>query len=195
MTTEIIVAWLVALALQFAPPERSKQFPGYEETAQERTDRYAEIAKDIVAVTYDPTERTVAGMDRRSTAALMLALAIGESGLDLDVDRGPCYRKAPYRGRCDWGASVSIWQIKIGKGKTREGWDRKALFSDRRKAARVALRAVRGSFHACRRRPIEHRLALYGSGHSCAKAHAGSAKRIRLWRLMLGSQPVPRSAQ
>jgi hypothetical protein len=185
-----VVAWLLALALQFAPPERSKQLPGWEETVEQRTARYAAIAEDIWHTV--KTGRHINGLGKRRTAALMLAVAIGESGLDPDTDKGPCYRGGKYRPRCDYGHAASMWQIKLGRGKTaQEGWGQADLFADRRKAAAVALRGIRGSWWMCRRLPEAHRLAAYGSG-TCRRGHKGSAARIRLWYKLMAAKPLPK---
>jgi hypothetical protein len=191
-----IVAWLLTLALHFAPPTRAHQFPGWVETEEQRTARYAEIAQDIYDVVYDEESKPIPGMSRARTAAYMLALAIGESGLDPDADKGPCYREKGWWRRCDAGEAASMWQVRVGKGFLFDGDRRvrmKHLFAERKTAIRVALRAVRGSFWACRKSSPEHRLAVYGSGTCSNKAGMdGSADRYKLAKKLWGHKKIPR---
>jgi len=191
-----IVAWLFTLALQFAPPDRAHQFPGWEETNEERTARYAVIVQDIYDVVYDEANKPIPGMSRARTAAYMLALAIGESGLDKDADKGPCYREKGWWRRCDAGQAGSMWQVQVGKGFLFDGDRRvrmKDLFNDRQTAIRVALRAVRGSFWSCRKFAPEHRLAVYGSGTCNNKAGMeGSAERYKLATKLWNHTKIPR---
>jgi len=191
--------WLLELALNFAPPARAHQFPGWEETVAERTARYREVVKDIREVVFDKKQRPIPGMSRSRTAAYMLALGIGESGLDPDADKGPCYRDKGWWRRCDAGQAASMWQVKIGKGFL---FDRdqnriwmKDLFADRKVALRIALRAVRGSFWACRKSEPKHRLAVYGSGSCSNKAGmVGSEKRYALATKLWGHTTIPKPA-
>jgi hypothetical protein len=193
-----IVAWLFALALHFAPPDRAHQFPGWEETNKERTARYAQIAQDVYDVVYDEDSKPIPGMSRARTAAFMLALAIGESGLDKDADQGPCYRAPGWKLRCDGGNAASMWQIMLGKGFIfdRDGKTKlyqKHLFKNRKKALEISLRLTRSSFWACRKLPPELRLAVYGGG-SCANeaARKGSAKRYKLAKKLWGHKKIPK---
>jgi hypothetical protein len=191
--------WLLDLALTFAPPKRAHQFPGWEETVVERTARYRQIVKDIKEVVFDKKEHAIPGMSRSRTAAYMLALGIGESGLDPDADKGPCYREKGWWRRCDAGEAASVWQVKIGKGFLFDRGDKrvwmKDLFSDRKTALRISLRAVRGSFWACRNFEAKHRLAVYGSGSCTNKAGmAGSAKRYELATKLWNHVKIPKPA-
>jgi hypothetical protein len=139
----------------------------------------------VASVALDPKQKPIAGMSRKASAVLLLAVAIGESNLDPDADKGPCYRRGKLKARCDYGHAASIWQIMIGNGYTPYTmWTQHDLFRDRKKAALTAYRAIRGSFATCRANSLEHRLAAYGSGN-CQGAHKGSAKRIGLWRKMI----------
>lgn len=40
MAMNAVVKWLLVLALQFAPPAKAHQFPGFIETPDQRTARY-----------------------------------------------------------------------------------------------------------------------------------------------------------
>jgi hypothetical protein len=119
--------------------------------------------------------------------ALLLALASLESGFAPDVDVGPCYQGGAYHGRCDGGASVSLWQIRIGDGTTPEGWTREDL-RNRRKAARVALRMAWWSMRRCAGRGQDSGLRAYASG-DCNHGQAASAARLELARRLLERWP------
>lgn len=195
------VAWILALLVYAAPPERLAAEPGWEETAEQRSARYAEIAADIAAVTYAPTAPVLYGgpRARAHTAALLVAVAVLESGLAADVDRGPCYRGRDGRGpRCDRGRSASCWQIRLEPGeRTREGWTQADLFADRRKAIRVALRLMRGSFGLARARgrldnmsPAEIETRLLDS-YAGPGGHKLGAARLKLADKLFAKFPPP----
>lgn len=171
---------ILALLLLAAPPDRLPQFPGHTETVEQARTRYASIAADIVAeVEASPPVR---GLDRRDTAILVAAMAIGESGLARDADVGPCHRRGAWRARCDHGRSVSMWQLMTDRGKlTHDGetYTKQQLFSDRRLAIRVALSRLRRSVNACYHLPPRYRLSAYGAGR-CMRLE-GAAKRFRLF--------------
>lgn len=185
-----VVEWLLALALQFAPPLQALQFPGYVETADAARARYTVIAEDIAAVTQ--AHEPLPGLTRSESAAFVLAMAIGETGLALDADKGPCFRGRylgrNYAGRCDSGRAVGVLQVQLASGRAEH-------FADRRKLLTVGLAALRGSLLACWRLPIDERLAAYASG-SCANdgGKAGSRKRFALFSSLLYARPAPHIA-
>lgn len=154
---------VLALLIQFAPVDRLPQFPGYEETPAEAQARYREIARDIVNAAEGPGPFSRAG-----NAFLLSAMAIGESGLALDVDRGPCYRKGSWVQRCDGGRAQSIWQV----------WHPERL--TRAEAARLALKRLRASWYRCKALPPKYRLSAYGAGR-CMELEGAAAR----WRLYL----------
>ena len=169
---------IMIAALEFAPVESRPEFPGYVETRAETLDRYWSIAQDIAAAAQEvPTKP--GGLADEDEAALLLALAIGESGLSLDVDRGPCYRKGKWFARCDGGSSFTIWQLKPIRfdGALRTG---KELQSDRALAARVALWLARGSLGQCRKLEPRDRLSAYGAGY-CKEGLASVRARHALY--------------
>src|SRR5512147_2209962 len=133
-------AWILSLLVFLASPEHRAAlpaYPGWKETAQQRTARYESIAEDIAATTTSPREQ-----------ALLVAVAYHESGFAPDVDLGPCYRGPKNdSGRCDGGLAVSMWQIQA------VGEDARELFADRRRAARRALAAMRRSAAHCTEHP------------------------------------------
>lgn len=177
-----LAEWVLSAALTFAPIETRPQFKGYEETREEAFDRYISIANDI-AEAAEGDAKTPAGAKQR--AALLLAVAVGESGLALDVDQGPCYRQGGFKTRCDGGTSFTLWQMKHAhvdgefvKGKALEG------LGNRKKAARGALRAILGSLGMCKKLPAEDRLSGYGVGR-CLEGNKSVRARWSLYQRVL----------
>jgi hypothetical protein len=176
------VAWILAAALHFAPPERHPRFDGYEETAEQAHARYEQIAVDIAAA--------VEGRkDAKDMAALALAWAIGESALAPDADKGPCYRKGRWKLRCDGGLAAGPWQL-------HEYWDRQAkervtvaaIFADRARSAKTVVRKLIGAWVQCAHLAPEDRLSGFGLGH-CEAGNASVRARYRLWQRVRAWQP------
>jgi hypothetical protein len=196
MSTTALVAWLHAIMIWAAPPARyaaSQSYPGWEETPEDRTVRYRTIAEDLVAAVYDPAERPVfdGKFARARTATLLLSLAIKESGLAPDADRGPCYRgRSGTSPRCDHGRSACILQIRVGKNTTPEGYTREELFADRKKCLRAGLHAVRRSAGACSRLGIPYMLNAYASG-VCGMGHQESSERVSYAETLMAHQAPP----
>jgi hypothetical protein len=145
-----VIAWLVAAMFAWAPPLGSRE--------TERA-RYTEIATDLVAVVYDPTEQPLFyGDDGRAKTALVLAsIAAHESTFRVEVDQG--------RKRGDSGNSWCLMQMHVGAGKTVEGWAGEDLVKDRRKCFAAGLHIAQWSFHSCKAFPLDERLSAYASGH------------------------------
>lgn len=190
-------AWLLGLALASVPIEKAKNPPGWDESAEERTRRYESIAADLAAVVYDPSERPAydGPQARARTAALMLGVAIMESGLARDVDLGPCYRGLSGTGpRCDRGRAFCVMQVHAdGVGRTtREGWTGEELFADRRKCFRAALHLIRASFHHAAGADQTHRLDAYAGGSIAA--HGAGAARLAFGEglFVRGARKAPR---
>jgi hypothetical protein len=196
MSTTALVAWLQALMVWAAPPARfaaAQTFPGWQEMPEARLARYEKIAEDLVATVYDPAERPVfAGkLGRARTATLLLALALKESGLAPDADKGPCYRgKSGTSPRCDEGRSACILQIRVAKGTTPEGWTREDLFADRRKCLLAGLHAVRRSAGACARLGPSFILNAYASG-VCGMGQQESRERVAYAEALFAHQRAP----
>lgn len=188
--------WLVALMSTFAPPERAateRPFPGWQETVEQRRERYEGIAAAVREVAYDPDERPVFGgaKGRARTAALLLAIAWHESGFARDVDLGPCWRgRANDSPRCDFGRATCLLQIHTRDGKTREGWTPAELLADRTKCIRAGLHLVQSSFSACRANPPRHRLAAFASGR-CTAGQSGSERLLSLGERFATRLPIP----
>lgn len=166
-----IAAWLYAIMLSAAPPAKlaaAPQLPGYEETAEQKQERYQQIATAVYEVAFDPATAPLFGgaHGRRNTAATLLAIAFHEGGFAKDVDVGPCYKgKGPLAHRCDGGLSACLMQVQVGDGTTVEGWTKAELFADRHKCFRAGLRLVRKSMRACGDKfGRDHWLAAYAAG-------------------------------
>lgn len=181
------VAWILAAALHFAPPERHPRFDGYEETAEQARARYEQIAVDIAAA--------VEGRkDAKDMAALALAWAVGESALAPDADKGPCYRKGRWKLRCDGGLAAGPWQL-------HEYWDRQAkervtvaaIFADRARSARTVVRKLIGAWVQCAHLAAEDRLSGFGLGH-CEAGNASVRARYRLWQRVRAWEPPAASS-
>lgn len=189
------VAWILSLLLYAAPPDRLDAMPGWTETPAARAARYQSIAEDVAAVVYAPGAIVLYGgpRARAHTAALLVAVAVLESGLAADVDLGPCYRGRDGRSaRCDRGRARCILQVHDARA---EG--------NRRECIRIALRLMRGSFGLAsgmgRDRGWDaatvaaHRLDIYaGTGPA---AHRLGAARLALADRLAGRPGAPRDAE
>jgi hypothetical protein len=175
-------SWILAALLHFAPPEKLPRFPGHEEAPEEVRDRYALIAQAILAQAEAPEERPD-GLTDRQEAALLIALAVGESGLARDADVGPCHRRGRWRTRCDSGAAASVWQVHAW-GEDADGpITLRRLFASRDLAASRALLVARGSLGLCRRLLPEDRLS--GLSGRCQAGPGPWRARWRLWHSVL----------
>lgn len=181
-----LAQWVFLALLHFAPVEQIPTFEGFEETAEEARDRYLALSDAIAAAAEEDVRPT--GLGQRDEAALLVAIAIGETRLSRDTDVGPCFRGragGPYWSRCDHGRAASVWQL--------HRWDFEGrrpqlteLFADRGLAARMALHAATTSLWRCRALPAVDRLsALSGRcvvGLEQARGHYRRWIRIRAWR-------------
>jgi hypothetical protein len=145
------MSWILALLLAAVPPGKVPA----RESAEAGAARYVSIAEDIAAVTRE-----------RSAQALLVAIAVHESGLRLDIDTGATLG--------DGGRAKGLWQLQG----TPEGLTR-------REQARIALGRVQRSFRACAGNAERFRLAAYASG-SCDRGLAESAAMVDTWRRIYG---------
>lgn len=155
-----MTAWILALLLAAVPPGKVPE----RESAEAGLERYESIAADVAAATRSPR-----------TAALLVAIAVHESGLRLDVDTGATLG--------DGGRARGLWQLQ-------------AIPADlsRLDQARVALARVERSHKACASNPDRFRLAAYASG-ACSRGWPESAEIVDSWRRMLGAHPPPPGAR
>lgn len=176
-----IIAWAVAFMVSWAPPGRSKIKDAIE-TPEDGQARYAEIARAAARVAYDPGVKPLFSgpQGRASTMALLLSIAYHESGFRRDVDLGI--------GKLARGSGTDscLVQVRVGKGKTAEGWTHEDLVGDREKCFRAGYALIKRSFGACRRMPLLDWLGAYTRGR-CVEGEPLSRARIGL------SQRTPRA--
>lgn len=187
MSTTIIAAY-VAVMQSLSPAERVTrlpQFPGWEETAEQRTARYEEIAKDLEEVLKKEEPLFAGPGGRNRTAAWLIGTAFMESGFAKDVDQGPCYRDSEKtKNRCDSGRSACMLQLMVDRGTTREGYAMADLFGDRKKCFTSGLRRMKKSVDNCVKvSGPSAALAQFASG-SCHRGLKASAARVRLGDLV-----------
>jgi hypothetical protein len=165
-----IIAWAVAFMIAVAPPGR----PGSKEAPDDGAARYREIAAAAARVAYDPEATPLFGgsMGRARTLALLLSVANYESGFLRHVDFG-----IGSRARGDSGQSWCLMQIKVGTGRTAEGWTGRDLVADRERCFRAGLAIMRRSFQACRNNSPTEMLDAYTSG-SCDRGQMESRRRV-----------------
>jgi hypothetical protein len=151
-----MLAWLVALMIAAVPPGKVPA----RETAEAGLERYQAIAADVATVTRSPR-----------TAALLVAVAVHESGLRLDVDTGATLGDA--------GRARGLWQLQgVPADLTRA------------QQAAVALERIQRSHKACSANLERFRLAAYASG-SCSRGFPESAAIVDSWHRLLAGHPPP----
>jgi hypothetical protein len=194
--TSLVLArqWVVAFLVKHAPPGRPTWFEHAKETKEEALKRYNALATDLVSTVYDPDIRPLfSGSNGRSrTLAIVLGIMFWETGFRRDVDFG-----LGAHGRGDRGKSWCLMQLHIGVGRTapwnwrlnrpamptdllddvQPGFSGPELVSNRKVCITEGLKVVRGSFAACKKLPLEHRLSAYASG-SCDKGREKSKERV-----------------
>lgn len=194
----------MSLMVSVAPPGRKLYIPEAQETVEEATSRYEDIARDTAYVVWDPQEKPIfhGSRGRVRTALVLYAVILYESGFRKDVDNG----EGPM-SKGDGGQSWCLNQIKLGKkdsdgntptrivvtpgggfkltNKPTEGWSGQDLVDDRQKCFHAALAILRSSFAACSSLPIENRLNQYASGH-IDQGEEASQRRMGLALLWMG---------
>jgi hypothetical protein len=161
-----MIAWIFSLLVALAPPGRVPA----RETEDAALVRYASIAEDLDEVI--ASEPPLPGLSRAQTAALLVAIAVHESGLRLDVDQGLI------RGE---GQDLCLMQIR--------SYDEALL--DRKTCFRRGLAMARASWNACPGGERE-RLRVYASG-TCIAGSKESHAFIDSWRRALAAHPPPPS--
>ncbi|WP_437798708.1 hypothetical protein [Sorangium sp. So ce693] len=169
---DTIIAWAVGIMMTWAPPGKSF-IKDAVETPEEGRARYHEIARAAAKVAYDPALKPLFGgpRGRAETMALLLSIAYFESGYRRDVDLGI--------GKLARGSGLDscLLQVRVGAGKTREGWSHADLVGDREKCFRAGLALIKGSFGACRKQEPRDRLSAYTRGR-CIDNDKHSRARI-----------------
>jgi len=182
---KLVVAWLLRLALDLAPIEKAHNFPGYEEQPWQRRDRYEHIVTAMARrVDIEPT---LPQLTKAQSVALLLALAVEETELDLDADEGPCFRGLhqgrSWAWRCDGGLAVGIVQVHVPKP------DQADFFAHRGRVLQLGYRQLRRALGArCR---FEDRLAVLARGCQDARSVVGSRRVFALWTRALALGPAP----
>jgi hypothetical protein len=163
-----LAKYLLSAMSAWIPPSAQSAL----EPVEDARVRYESIASDLAAVV---NEDEVAPLfegpsGRTQTALVALSVASFESYFRRDVDAG--------ERTGDQGNSWCLLQIKIGEGRTREGWSGVDLTQDRKKCFRAGLRMMRGSFLSCRALPVLDRLSAYAIG-SCNAEQRESRLRMQ----------------
>ena len=136
------------------------------------------IAQDIEQVVLSEQPLWDDPQGRARTALLLASVMWHESKFAIEVDEHTGrQRRRPY---------VCMMQVRVGRGRTQEGWTAQQLAEDRQKCLRAGLHIAQHSFRLCAGQPDHLRLAAYVSG-SCRKGHPQSRVRIqevkRWWSL------------
>lgn len=149
-----ITAWALALMVAKASPERLAAlpaYPGWEETAEERLERYKGIADAAVKVG-----------KTKGRVATLLAISFHESGWARDVDLGPCYRGVDGKSvRCDGGRAACMMQVRTD---AHPQWKAEDLFASREECFRVGQIIIDRSERACRRHGPDYAFDVYAGG-------------------------------
>jgi len=154
-----MTAWILSLLIAAVPPGLTPR-----ETEADAIVRYVGIAEDAAAVAAGPEE-----------GALIAAIAVHESRLDLAVDQGLV------RG----DGAVCLMQLQHPPP---------GAESDRRICFAEGLRLARQSLGACRALPIRERLASYCSGR-CELGRVRSREIVDIWQRLLWAHPFPSRAR
>lgn len=160
----LVVSWMVALS----PPARDAVRVTYveaQESVEERTARYDSIALDVARAV-----KVLSAGERKGAAQLLIAIAWHESGFAKDVDLGPCAPKRLAIGGCDRGRARGLWQV--------QAFD----WGHREEAAGLAMKLAFRSMTACRKLPVEERLAAYAGG-TCASV-MGQKRSREVWTVL-----------
>lgn len=192
MFTKALGIWLYGLMCWLLPVERGVELtrndPTTAETVEERDARYHGIADAIAEVVTSPdVVMPFKGKNGAvNSAGLLLAVTYKESGWRKDVDFGVGKRS---RGE---GVDSCLAQIRVGVGKTDEGWSHEDLTGDRKKCFTAALRLMARSYASCRDLPPEEKLTAYTSGNCRSdRGKEKSRERVTLSRRLLAHETRP----
>jgi hypothetical protein len=193
---ELAVSWVLSIITTVYNPGDKIYYKDAQETVEEAEARVNDIAGDVVEVVYNPETKPLflGEYGRVKTAALVAAVMTNESGFRKDVD----YGLGPY-SRGDGGRSWCLMQLNIGKKRTIkwnwvqdripkwndleseifEGYYGQELVTDRRLCIVEGMKLMSASMKACKRLPLQQRLAGYVIG-SCSNpdGYPGSEDRF-----------------
>jgi hypothetical protein len=196
MSHEIVTAWVFSLMTALSPPDKQRCTVA-QETVEEATARYQDIAESIVRQAYTPEIKPAFGgpKGRLQTVLLVTMMYFWESGYRKDVDMGLSRGLTSKMGLNDHGRSWCMGQVNLGKKTwydtetgekiedsekvTADGWSGRDLVEDHNKCAAATIRILRGSMYDCRELPIEERLAAYIAG-TCESKEAAAESRKRM---------------
>jgi len=160
--------WLLAFMVAMVPPGH---FPE-RETRDAALERYDSIADDVLAEVHASPIFT--GPDGEAmSASLVIALAVHESGLRLDVDQGIT------RGE---GRDSCLMQIRDASLE---------VVNDRRACFRDGIRIIKRSMRQCQKSARRDQLAAYASG-SCDRGVNRSHEIVDMWRRAYAAHPPPK---
>jgi len=152
-----LAAFALAALLVLVPVAKRSAPPGWTEAEDTYRARLESIANDVGGIARN-----------RFEAALLIGVLVHESAAAPDVDAGNCYRVGRWAPRCDGGRAVSMWQLQDSDPGRREVYR-----TDRRAAAREALRRMLSSMRRCRALDMPLRLSAYAGG-DCRRGHDAS---------------------
>lgn len=193
---ELAVSWAMSIITAVYNPGDKIYYKDAEETVTEAQERVKDIAGDVIEVVYNPETKPLfeGEFGRAKTAALLLAIATNESGFRKDVDFG-----VGPKARGDGGQSWCLMQLKVGQNRTIpwnfvedrvprwndpktdifQGYYGFELVTERRLCLSEGLKLMGASMRACRKLPLNQRLAGYVIG-SCSnpEGYPGSEDRF-----------------
>jgi len=206
---DLVIAWIVSIIVSVAPVGRPQYVAEAKETDQETQARYESIAKDLIDVVYDPSEKPLYSgpMGRAKTVEVILAIASFESGFRKDVDFG----KGKF-AKGDGGRSWCFMQVNLGQaganGKTTQrlivnadgtftfttdptkGFGGEDLVANRKSCFKAGLSIIRTSFNMCGPTDAKDKLMVYASG-ACGKGQKESRLRMGLALRWMEQKPSP----
>jgi len=178
-----LTAWVFLLLMTKVPPERHDGSP-WEEPRYEAWRRYAHIASAIDTTCSDAPRLPRGCNTTKCCAALLSAIAIGESNLARDADEGPCYRVGPrYERRCDRGRAASVFQCQRISPLVSVS----DLFASREVAAKQALMVASASLAKCGK--LDPRDKLSGLSGRCIDGPGPWRARYALWLTLRAWEP------
>jgi hypothetical protein len=208
MSHEIVTAWIFSLMTALSPPDKNRVSYA-QESLEDATARYQDIAESIVRNVYDPNIKPAFGGSKgRLQTALLLTMTFNwESGFRRDVDMGLARGITAKKGLNDFGRSWCMGQINLGRMSkidpenpnesiensvktTPEGWTGRDLVEDHDKCVITTIRMLRSSLGDCKERPLEERLVTYITG-KCDSEEGAALSRTRMSAVFARGAKMP----